>query len=155
VRSKQKQIHAQRRRKTVSIDNTISLAMLAMRKSSGGVWGRFDHGRPGVGTTEWAVIVVATVLLVAVMCISSWRAKRQKAQFLHDSKSRMFGELADVHRLSRADRRLLRNLAAARDVGHAATLFVEPDYFEAEKLPGALQGSSGELRRLRQAIFEK
>jgi hypothetical protein len=135
------------------IDNGMLMTLLAMRKASGGVWGRFDHGRPGVGVAEWAIIIGATVLLVLVMFVSSWRAKRQKAQFLHDSKARMFGELADAHRLNRANRRLLKKLAAGKGVGNASTLFVEPDYFELEKLPQALKDSARDCRQLRHELF--
>jgi hypothetical protein len=135
-------------------ETAILMIMLALRNTSGGVWGRFDHGRPGVGVTEWAIIVGATVLLVVVMCISSWRAKRQKSQFLHDSKSRMFAELADAHRLSRAERRLLKKLAASKGLGNAATLFVEPDYFDAEKLPVALKTAASEMRHMRRELFD-
>lgn len=133
----------------------ITIALLALRNTSDGVWGRFDHGRPGVGVTEWAVIVGATVLLVVVMCVSSWRAKRQKAQFLTDSKSRMFGELAQAHRLGRAQRRLLKRLAAAQGVSDASHLFVEPAHFDVEKVPIKLKDSASELRQLRHELFEK
>lgn len=132
-----------------------SLMLVAMRSTSDGVWGRFDHGKPGVGVTEWSIIIGATVLLVAVMCVSSWRAKRQKSQFLHDSKSRMFGELTDAHRLDRASRRLLKKLAAAKELRDASHLFIEPEHFEAEKLPPTLAASAGEFRRLRQGLFEE
>jgi hypothetical protein len=134
--------------------DAIGLFLVAVRKGSG-VWGRFDHGRPGVGVTEWAIIIGATVLLVVVMCISTWRAKRHKAQFLHNSKSRMFSELAAAHRLDRANRRLLKQLAAANGVVDASTLFVAPEFFETAKVPPALKGSADEIRRLRHELFEE
>jgi hypothetical protein len=132
--------------------NAVWLCLVAARKGSG-VWGRFDHGRSGVGVAEWAIIIGATVLLVIVMWISSWRAKRHKTQFLHTSKSRMFGELAAAHRLDRASRRLLKKLAASKNLGDASTLFVEPKYFAAEKLPPALKGSASVIREIRQDLF--
>lgn len=128
--------------------------LVAVRRDSGVVWGRFDHERPGFGTAEWAVMIGATCLLVVVAIVSYWRSKRQKIEFLRNSSSHMFGELSREHRLDRANRRLLKKLAAAQGAENASMLFVEPDCFDATKLPPALKPSASELRQLRHELFE-
>jgi hypothetical protein len=130
------------------------LPLFALGENPRAVWGRFDHSKPGVGLAEWSVILGATFLVVVVMIVSRWRAKRQKAEFLSDSVTQMFSELSRAHRLDRTNRRLLKKLAAAHGAKSAATLFVEPEYFDASKLPPALVASAQELHQLRHKLFE-
>ena len=130
------------------------LPLLAVRENSGIVWGRFDHGKPGVGLAEWSVILGATFLVVVVMIVSRWRAKRQKAEFLSNSSSQLFNELSRTHRLDHTNRKLMKKLAVAHGLKNAATLFVEPEYFDDAIRPQSLDTSAAELRHLRHKLFE-
>jgi hypothetical protein len=123
-------------------------------KANAGVWGRFDHERPHFGNAELAVIVGGTTLLVIVMLVSYWRSHRRKLEFLKNSRTRLFSELSAAHRLDRANRRLIKRLAAANDQKNITALFVEPSYFEPEHLPLSEKIAPDVLRHLRHELFD-
>jgi hypothetical protein len=129
-------------------------ALVAVRPDSGIVWGRFDRQRPRFGSAELSVIIGATTLLVVVMIVSYWRSRRRKTEFLRNSSPQLFSELSAAHRLNRSNRHLIKRLAAANGQKNAAALFVEPNYFETEKLPVAEKVSLDDFRQLRHELFE-
>jgi hypothetical protein len=104
--------------------------------------------------TEWTILAGLSVVLALVLLISHWISRRRQKEFWCDSSSQLFRQLCRAHRLDRANRRLLQKLAASRGVESAADLFVEPDNFDAAKLPSALNSSANELRQLRHELFE-
>lgn len=136
------------------LTNVTGHPWIILADSSYRVWGRFDHGRAGFGRTELVLIMGATVLVVATWLISNWITRRQKATFMSNSSSKLFRELCRAHRVPRTDRRLLKKLAAAQGVENAAELFIEPEHFEAAKLPAALKSSAHELREIRHRLFD-
>jgi hypothetical protein len=136
----------------ISVNNWISL--VAVKSDSGIVWGRFDRQRPQFGSAELSVIVGATTLLVVVMVVSYWRSRRRKMEFLSNSSPQLFSELSAAHRLDRSNRRLIKRLAAASGQKNAAALFVEPNYFETEKLPPSEKISPDDFRQLRHELFD-
>jgi hypothetical protein len=129
-------------------------ALVAVKSDSGIVWGRFDRQRPRFGSTELTLIIGATTLLVVVMFISHWRSRRRKMEFLRNSSPQLFSELSAAHRLDRANRRLIKRLATANGQKNAAALFVEPSYFETEKLPASEKISPEDFRQLRHELFD-
>ena len=75
-------------------------------------------------------------------------------QFLRNSSSQLFSELSAAHGLDRANRRLIKRLAAANGQKNAAALFVEPGYFETEKLPATEKVSLVDFGQLRHELFD-
>jgi hypothetical protein len=138
----------------MSNDGQSWLTLIAVKENPGIVWGRFDHQRPRFGNAELTIIIGATSLLIIVMLVSYWRSRRRKLEFLRNSSSQLFGELAAAHRLDRSKRRLIKRLAAAHGQRNSAALFVEPDYFEPTKVPTSEKISTDALRQLRHELFE-
>ena len=134
----------------LAIHNCVQLFAARQELS---VWGRFDHQRPGIGTSELIVIAFVVVLLAGSL---AWQMlkRRYQREFLYNSPSRLFGELCHAHQLDRAARRLLKRLAVARDLKNATELFVEPNHFDAASLPPALKQSAPALRQLRHKLFD-
>jgi hypothetical protein len=130
------------------------LSLLAAREESRGVWGRFDHSRPGVGSADWSVMLGAAALLIVVVTYSIWRSRRDKREFLSNSSPKLFRELSRAHRLDRAHRKVMKKLAAASGAESAAVLFVEPEHFDNHKLPAQLASSAPRLRQLKHALFD-
>jgi|tagenome__1003787_1003787.scaffolds.fasta_scaffold20497348_2 hypothetical protein len=100
------------------------------------------------------LILAAVTLLVVVTIVWQTFAKRRRRDFEYDRPHRLFADLCKAHKLNWSHRRLLKQLAAARDVKSPATLFVEPEYFDATNLPTPLQPSAKELRKLRHKLFD-
>jgi hypothetical protein len=136
-------------------DSALHLLMLvASRPESVTVWGRFDHHRGSAfGMFELVTLGGVTLLLMATI---AWQviAKRPPREFKLNSPNRLFGELCRAHRLNRANRRLLKKLAAERGLKNASLLFVEPEQFEATNLPVDLESSAAELRQLRHKLLD-
>ena len=132
--------------------NCTCYCWLLLAKS--GVWGRFDHGRASFGRTELILVAGATVLVASTWLFSNWITRRRNATFTSNSAPKLFRELCRAHRLPRADRRLLKKLAAARGIENAAELYVEPEHLEAAKLPPTLKSSAQDLRELRHRLFD-
>jgi len=127
------------------------LSLIAVRDVE--VWGRFDHERPGIGTSELIVIGSIVLLLAGTLAWQILRRRHQR-EFLTDSASKLFGELCRAHRLDRSSRRLLKKLAAERGINNEAELFVEPHYFDTTNLTATLKSSAVELRQLRHKLFD-
>jgi hypothetical protein len=129
------------------------LVLLATREEMHRVWGRFDHQRPGFNPSQ--LVFLFTGIVVAIAAAVVWRVlKRRGARmFSSDSAAKLFRELCAAHGINRSGRRLLKQLADASGVSDPATLFVEPRYFQAEKIPRELRTSANELRLLGETLF--
>lgn len=116
---------------------------------NGQVWRSFDQARPEYDPDQLLMILtfVAIVVTMGLLLV------RMRSQFQTDSKRALFSELCRAHGLNASSRRLLKRLAAARRLSHAATLFVEPQYFDTSDMSPALQAAMDELQRLRDQIF--
>jgi len=128
------------------------LSLLAAQDSHR-VWGRFDHQRPGFGTDHLLTILAAIALVVAGAIVWYRSSRRPPIHFSCDSSARLFRELCRAHGLSSASRRLLKRLAAARNIATPALLFVDPQHFDAKTLPTAIRASETELGRLHDRLF--
>jgi hypothetical protein len=122
---------------------------LLAASTNGQVWGRFDHGRPTYGAAQLLTILTFVALAITIGLL----LVRMRSSFQTESRRGLFNELCRAHGLKTSSRRLLRRLAAARGLRDAATLFVEPRYFESNELPDALQAVKAELQPLRDRIF--
>jgi hypothetical protein len=130
-----------------------SLCLLAVQHDSFGVWGRFDHARPGAGLNQFAILMIALAAVVMIALVRSHFARRDQREFTSNNSARLFKELCRAHGFDYASRRLLKRLAAAHGVEQPAVLFVEPAYFDTNKLPASVKPFAGKLQQLRNALF--
>ena len=117
------------------------------------VWGRFDHEQPGFTTTHLSTLLSLAALLMATLVVAYRSSRRSKLEFTCDSSARLFRELCRAHRLTWANRRLLRQLADAGKVAQAADIFVDVSCFDTKNLPKRLQPWNREIQRLRDQLF--
>jgi hypothetical protein len=132
----------------------ISAAALFAAKEWTGDLGEFKlKDLPDIGPHELLIVSILTLLVVITIV---WRtiSRRRRRDFDYNSPPRLFSQLCRAHKLTWANRRLLKHLATARDLKCAATLFVEPDHFDLTNLPPALKSSAHELRQLRHKLFD-
>jgi hypothetical protein len=128
--------------------------ILAASQDMHRVWGRFDHARPGTGDSHYWILLAAVALLAVVTVAWQRVGRRTSKGFCCDSDAKLFRELCAAHRLERSVRRLLKRLAAARQMSNPALLFVQPECFETTTLPALLTPSTKELQKLREQLFE-
>ncbi len=134
--------------------NSAAWQILALREDMHRVWGRFDHGKPGITSEQIYVLLglVAVSFVVAVVWL--WLARREAKTFVANSSAKLFRELCAEHRLGFRNRRLIRRLAAARGVTDTASMFLEPRYYSLEELPETLHRDRSEICRLRDKLFD-
>jgi hypothetical protein len=96
-----------------------------------------------------AIIVTISVTLILVGRYFR-RFERLKS---YDSPPELFRELCRVHRIDWADRRLLKRLASEWEMTSPALLFIEPERFNAARLPEHWQENSRQLEELRHRLF--
>jgi hypothetical protein len=100
------------------------------------------------------VVAVAVILGLAIVAMVLRFLQRRAARtFTADSQKKLFHELCAAHCIKRSDRRLLKQLAAARGVADPATLFVEPRHFDPQCLPREMKADAQELRLLNEILF--
>jgi hypothetical protein len=132
----------------------ISAGVIFAAKEWTGDLGEFKlKDLPDIGPYELLILSIVTLLVVTTIV---WRtvSRRRRRDFEYNSPPRLFSALCRAHKLTWSNRRLLKHLAAARDLKCAATLFVEPDYFDLANLPPELKPAAHELRQLRHKLFD-
>jgi hypothetical protein len=105
------------------------------------------------GTCEVLILAAVTLLVIGTIVWQSI-SRRRRRDFEYDRPPRLFADLCRAHKLNWSNRRLLKQLAAARGLKCPASLFVEPEYFDMTNVPAALKPSAGELRQLRHQLFD-
>ncbi|MFW6169056.1 MAG: hypothetical protein ACODAD_01105 [Planctomycetota bacterium] len=107
-----------------------------------------------------AEVSMGQIVLLAVLATSFifllWRmAKRMANETLGDyySTNRLFGELCRLHRLDWPSRRLLKNLAQARQLQPPTRLFIESSWFDESELPASLHPFRARLAEIKRQLF--
>jgi len=95
-------------------------------------------------------IIIAISLTLLLVGRHFRRFERLKS---YDSPPELFRELCRVHRLDWSSRRLLKRLAAEWEMTSPALLFIEPERFNAARLPADWQSSAEQLNQIRQQLF--
>jgi hypothetical protein len=90
-------------------------------------------------------------LLALVLLVGRWVAARRAHGYY--SERGLFRELCRAHGLDWASARLLRRLAAYHRLPQPAQLFLDPSYFQADRLDGALRECGERISRIGQVIF--
>jgi len=131
-----------------------SYSLLAFSQEMHRVWGRFDHQKPGITPSQW--LMVLGLLAAVVVGVIIWRivAQRAKRTYSSNNPTKLFNELCKAHGIDRAGRRLLKRLADARGESSAAQLFLDPQAFELQTMPGELRPAAKELKLLRERLFD-
>lgn len=109
----------------------------------------------GYEDKAFETLIAATIIIsisVTLLLIGRYfrRFERLKS---YDSPPELFRELCRVHRIDWLDRRLLKRLAAEWEMTSPALLFIEPERFNAARLPEHWREKSHRLEELRQRLF--
>lgn len=100
----------------------------------------------------FAVVAIVIVFAIGLLLLRRFAEPLDRKK-PYNSPAELFRELCRKHRLSRADRRTLKQLAAAWGLSGPAQLFVEPDYFNVAGLPEEWEEHAPRVERLRQRLF--
>lgn len=96
--------------------------------------------------------LVSLVVMAMVVSFIQYRQRRKGASVLN-SPSELWAELCRVHHLDKADSATLRELAAARALEPAASVFVRADLWQLEQDTAAIRHLRPQLQRLQGILF--
>lgn len=105
-----------------------------------------------VGWQAIALIVGSAVTIIGVVWLTM-RLLKARHKRNANCPWRLFKDLCAAHSLTHRDRQLLSQLAHEHHLEHPAMLFVEPAWWEADKLDRSWQRSLAELHSLRDRLF--
>lgn len=103
---------------------------------------------------ETLMVTGALVAICLALLLIGRHFRRFERLKSYDSPPELFRELCRVHRLDWSSRRLLKRLAAEWEMASPALLFIEPERFNAARLPADWHSKSHQLEQLRQHLFE-
>jgi hypothetical protein len=110
-----------------------------------------DHSKLEPGLIAASLVVLAIV--VAFLWFLARLMNRQEGRRLFNNPQQLFRSLCRAHELSRADRRLLLQIGRIRKIFQPASLFLEPDQFDAASEQPVFHGQERALQRLRDHLF--
>src|SRR5688500_599844 len=115
--------------------------------------GNTFHQEGAIVGWEAAGIIIgaaATIIALAWVMMRFLRARQKK---ISHCPWRLFKDLCAAHRLNYRERQLLTQLAHQHRLQQPAMLFVEPAWWEADRLGNAWQRSLAEVHALRDRLF--
>lgn len=116
-----------------------------------------SEGFRSVGYEDKAFETIAAAAVIITISVTLILVGRYFRRFerlkTYDSPPELFRELCRVHRIDWANRRLLKRLAAEWEMTSPALLFIEPERFNAARLPEHWHEKTGQLEALRQRLF--
>ena len=104
--------------------------------------------------TQMAVVVGVLAAVVGVLfLVDRWIRRRSRLR-MYESPTELFRQLCRAHELDRAACYQLKQLATHWQLTHPAMLFVDPDYFRAEKLPADWYERVPQIEQIYRKLFE-
>jgi hypothetical protein len=100
----------------------------------------------------FALALIAMVAMALVVALIQYRQRRLSANVLN-SPSELWAELCRVHQLDKADSTALRELAEARALQPAASVFVREDLWQLERNTPEINHLRPQLQRLQSVLF--
>ena len=109
----------------------------------------------GFDDKAWETLIVGGIIVgisLALILIGR-HFRRFERMKTYNSPPELFRELCRLHRLDWSRRRLLKRLAAEWEMTSPALLFIEPERFNAARLPAEWQEKAEQLEQLRHQLF--
>ncbi len=135
--------------------NALHLSCLLFAQISN--WQRMGDGlHRGRGRMDLMELLPVVIILagvgIAIYIVAKVR-KRNDMTLVCDDPGKLFRELSLAHNLDRGSQKLLWRLAEALELAQPADVFLQPTFFQAERIPQELQGEEAELESLLERLF--
>jgi len=98
------------------------------------------------------VLIIAAIVVIGIVVAVRFYKRRDYSEPC-DDPGKLFRQLCAAHKLRFQSRRLLLQLAAARDMPHPGALFVTPSAFETDNLPPQLCDQASRIKELAAKLF--
>jgi hypothetical protein len=127
-----------------SLHSFLLLAQLRAKQPKPGDWA-FGWGTVGTIATVSALLVLVIWLITVLI--------RYRAQRTCHSPWQLFHGLCAAHGLNHGERSLVRQLARDLELDQPAVLFVEPAWWDHDRLPAGLTRQFTVIDKLRKRLF--
>ena len=111
--------------------------------------------RPGDWSFGWVSVGILACAALSII-LSAWltiRLINARQKRISNSPWRLFKDLATAHELNHRERNLLTRLANHFRLEHPSVLFIEPAWWEPERLGSSWSRRGAELEKLRRRLF--
>lgn len=110
--------------------------------------GQYVAPRSSAYVYETILLAIALIVAAAVAFVV-WRQLRDRREMTNS----LFDGLCGAHELTRRERRLLDRLARCQRLAEPARLFLEPERWDPNHLPGELAAEAETLALLKTRLF--
>lgn len=109
------------------------------------------HGRINL-VDMWPALLVIVLVAIVTAIVFAIRKRNDMTKHCNDP-NKLFRELSQAHGLDHGSQSLLWKLAKALQLAQPAEVFLQPAYFQADRIPPELRGSESELDTLHRRLF--
>ena len=114
--------------------------------------GAAARGSSDMDTGAMVVWLMIAAGGIAAVCLGLYVLSRTLQKRRRYSHPALFVGLCRVHGLRRGARAVLAQLARSHGLNHPARLFLEPEWFDPDRLPAGLRSRSNEVAVLREKL---
>jgi hypothetical protein len=112
---------------------------------------RAAQAREGMDEVVYGLLILAGILVAIFILSLVFNSRRRQKSYT--SPWGLFLSLCRAHKLNWKERWLLWRLARLEQLADPARLFLEPEWFAAASLPGALRQRAKQLKSIRDRLF--
>ena len=98
------------------------------------------------------VVILLAIVGIAIFLVVKVRKRNDMTQPC-DDPAKLFRELSLAHNLDRASQKLLWRLAEGLELAQPADVFLQPSFFQGDRIPEELHGEEDELELLLERLF--
>ena len=134
----------------------MSHPMSVLLAAPGGYFSKLGntfHQEGAIVGWEAAGIVIGAAVTIIGLAWLAMRFLRSRQKKISHCPWRLFKDLCAAHELNYRDRQLLTQLARQHRLQQPAVLFVEPAWWDTDRLGAAWQRSLGEVQALQERLF--
>jgi hypothetical protein len=116
---------------------------------------RANQPKPGDWAFGWGTVgvIAAVATMIAVVIWLVTMLVRYRAQRTIHSPWQLFHDLCTAHGLNHGERSLVRQIARDLQLEQPAVLFVEPAWWEHNRLPSSVKRQLTPIDKLRKRLF--
>jgi hypothetical protein len=129
-----------------------SLWLLAVKREGMGAGFRGENNHYDL--TQMGIVIALLALIIAILYLIDRGIRHYNRTKMYNSPWELFRQLCRTHELARQECQQLKQLATHWRLAHPAVLFIEPEYYRADKLPSDWLERVPHIEHLHRKLFD-